>query len=391
MTGFLLAFHPVFRRVALHELQVIDPGAQVLAEVDPAVAHVRSALPRDEFVARLVAARPVFIRHAAPVEQDVDLSEAEEPMVALVAAFDPAGRLEPAGTFAVEARKLHGAGEGVPFGARDVEVRLGTCLAERGYVVDLEAPERVVSVALNRWRALMGVSRPADNLSPHADEYRRWSRWPTPVSRAEFKLREALELWPLALPPGGRALDVGAAPGGWTHVLAGVNVRVWAVDPADLSEVVLANPLVTHVRARMEAATLEAESFDLVVNDMNLDPDESAALMCEAARRLAPHAPAIMTIKVTVRSPLRLIRGTIAVLQHAYEVHGVRNLFHNRQEVTAFLRRKRAIRPGWEPLVGHDPEASARRREWRQGHTMDADEGEIPLVLRRPAGASGER
>ncbi|HXM57467.1 MAG TPA: SAM-dependent methyltransferase [Candidatus Dormibacteraeota bacterium] len=389
MTGFLLAFHPVFRRVALREVHAVDPGAQVVEELDPAAAHVRPAVPRREFVARLAAARPVFVRHAAPVELDVDLSEAEDPMATLVAAFDPS-RLDPAKTFAVESRKLHVAGEGVPFGARDVEVRLGTCLAERGFPVDMEAPDQLVSVALHRWRALVGVSRPADNLSPHADEYRRYSRLPSPVSRAGAKLREALELWPLDLPAGRRALDVGAAPGGWTHVLAGLGLRVVAVDPADLSEVVLANPLVTHVRARMETAGLESESFDLVVNDMNLDPDESAALMCEAAPYLAPGAPAIMTIKVTVRSPLRLIRGTIAVLQHAYQVHGVRNLFHNRQEVTVLLRRKAAIRPGWEPLVGHDPGASARRREWRRSHAMDPGEGEIPLVLRRPAAAVAE-
>jgi hypothetical protein len=124
-----------------------------------------------------------------------------------------------------------------------------------------------------------------------------------------------------------------------------------------------------------------------VVNDMNLEPDESAALMCEAARYLAPGAPAIMTIKVTVRSPLRLVRGTLAVLQHAYEARGVRSLFHNRQEVTVILRRRPVVQPGWEQLVGHDPDASARRRAWRRAHEPRPDEGEIPLVLRRPAGA----
>src|SRR5947209_7378731 len=100
------------------------------------------------------------------------------PRPAFLPAFDPAGRLEPGRTFAVQARKLHVTGEGVPFGARDVEVQLGTCLAERGFPVDMEAPDLLVSVALHHWRALAGVSRPADNLGPHADEYRRWSRLP---------------------------------------------------------------------------------------------------------------------------------------------------------------------------------------------------------------------
>ena len=39
-----------------------------------------------------------------------------------------------------------------------------------------------------------------------------------------------------------------------------------------------------------------------------------------------------------------------------------------------------AIRPGWEPLVGHDPGASARRREWRRSHAMDPGEGETLLA-----------
>jgi len=333
-------------------------------------------------VRRLNEALPVFIRHATPVDAELDLADATDPMEELIAAFDPA-TLHRASTFAVESRKLKATGEGVPFRARDVEVQLGSRLERAGFAVDLLVPAQVVSVALVGWRALIGASRVADNLGAHADDYRRYSRWPSAVSRAEFKLREALEVWPLSLPAAGRALDIGAAPGGWSHVLAGRGMHVTAVDPADLAEEVLANPLVVHVRARVEAAELEDDSFDLVVDDMNLDPDESAATMCGAARYLAPGAPAIMTIKVTVRAPLRLIRGTVAVLQHAYEVRGLRNLSHNRQEVTALLRRKPAITPGWEELVGHDPAASERRRAWRQSHRLDPSEGALPLVLRR--------
>src|SRR5262245_13787628 len=136
MTGFLLAFQPVFRHVALRELHAVDPEALVVAQLGPTVVHVRPSLPRAAFGARLREAAPVFIRHAAPVEVEVDVSDAPDPMAALIAAFDPAGRLDPAKTFAVQARRLHAGGEGVRFGARDVEVQLGTSLAERGYEVD---------------------------------------------------------------------------------------------------------------------------------------------------------------------------------------------------------------------------------------------------------------
>ncbi len=54
------------------------------------------------------------------------------------------------------------------------------------------------------------------------------------ISRAEFKLLEALEVFGVSLPSRGRALDLGAAPGGWTRLLLEASLSVVAVDPANL-------------------------------------------------------------------------------------------------------------------------------------------------------------
>ncbi|WIM09790.1 SAM-dependent methyltransferase [Enhydrobacter sp.] len=61
-----------------------------------------------------------------------------------------------------------------------------------------------------------------------------------PPSRAYLKLWEALVRlgrWPQ---PGQRCVDLGAAPGGWTHVLARLGARVVAVDKAPLDPEVMA-------------------------------------------------------------------------------------------------------------------------------------------------------
>ena len=54
------------------------------------------------------------------------------------------------------------------------------------------------------------------------------------ASRAYFKLEEALDLAGVDDLHGSRALDLGAAPGGWTEVLLDRGASVVAVDPGAL-------------------------------------------------------------------------------------------------------------------------------------------------------------
>ncbi|HEV7264156.1 MAG TPA: SAM-dependent methyltransferase [Falsiroseomonas sp.] len=66
-----------------------------------------------------------------------------------------------------------------------------------------------------------------------------------PPSRAYLKLWEALTRLGVHPAPGERCLDLGAAPGGWTWVLAKLGARVEAVDKAALDPRVAAMPGVT--------------------------------------------------------------------------------------------------------------------------------------------------
>src|SRR5207244_7759516 len=74
-------------------------------------------------------------------------------------------------------------------------------------------------------------------------------------SRSSIKLAEALLVFLSEnervdlLRPGMRAVDLGAAPGGWTWQLAERGLRVTAVDNAALRGAVRSDPLVTHVQA----------------------------------------------------------------------------------------------------------------------------------------------
>ncbi len=94
------------------------------------------------------------------------------------------------------------------------------------------------------------------------------------VSRAYFKLFEALLRFDVKLPRGGKGLDIGASPGGWTQCLVEHGLTVWAVDPAPLTlreetmkNVVWLGGLSTspQVEERLRADG----PFDVIVCDMN--------------------------------------------------------------------------------------------------------------------------
>jgi 23S rRNA (cytidine2498-2'-O)-methyltransferase len=73
---------------------------------------------------------------------------------------------------------------------------------------------------------------------------------------------------------------------------------------------------------------------------MAIDPDESAGILCDIASALAAGTQVIMTIKLPTLNVRRWLPKTTEIVETAFEVEAMRHLFHNRQEVTALLRRR---------------------------------------------------
>ncbi|MEZ4734700.1 MAG: SAM-dependent methyltransferase [Caldilineaceae bacterium] len=168
---------------------------------------------------------------------------------------------------------------------------------------------------------------------------RRFAREPEQVSRAEFKLLEALEIFTITLPPRGVALDLGASPGGWTRVLRQHDQYVTAVDPGDLDPRVAADRGVRHKRMTAEQYLAnEPDQFDLIVNDMRMDARDSARMMVAYAKQLYRHGLVIMTLKLPEENRRPILDHAFTILQQAYTLVGARQLFHNRSEITVYLR-----------------------------------------------------
>ena len=94
-----------------------------------------------------------------------------------------------------------------------------------------------------------------------------------PPNRAYLKLWEALCLLGRYPQPGDFALDLGAAPGGWSYVLHTCGARVWAIDKAPLDQKIVRLP---GIRPYQQSAfALKPENFeqlDWLVGDIACYP-----------------------------------------------------------------------------------------------------------------------
>jgi 23S rRNA (cytidine2498-2'-O)-methyltransferase len=168
---------------------------------------------------------------------------------------------------------------------------------------------------------------------------RRFKREEGQISRAEFKLLEAVELFGLELPAGGRALDLGAAPGGWSRVLRRHAMQVVAVDPADLHPSLASDPAVVHHRQKVQDYFPASEQFDIILNDMRLDARDSVRCMLVAAENLKAEGIGIMSVKLPARKMAQIAARSLEMLRQEYQIVGARQLFHNRREITVALKK----------------------------------------------------
>jgi len=292
-----------------------------------------------EAMERLREADTRFIARVAPAQAQVALGPGPESLERLAEATVGLDRLPRGVTFIVRCRR-RGEHE---FRSRDVERVVGMALEERaGAVAEFEAePEYTVSVEIFQDRAYIGINPTAMLAHKGLRGARKYAPGQRPLNRAQHKLREALATFGIELRPAMRALDLGAAPGGWTAVLADAGCSVVAVDKGELDAQVAQRPEVEHLRvSAQDALNQDLGGFDIIVNDMNLDPAESADLMCAFAERLRPGGAAIMTIKFVTPARRQHEREATERLSRCYEDIRIRRLPHNRFEATAAMRRK---------------------------------------------------
>lgn len=329
-----------FEAAAREELRALLPDAHFRPLFLKGNLLVTTSALESEAAARLRDSGTGAVASAAPVQRVVRLSSGEDPAEAVAAVAAAVGRLRPGETFVVRCRRR---GEH-PWQARDLERGTAARIAAlTGAVGEYEREtDWHVTIQVYQDLAYVGVVRPGDMVQKRTAPLRRYAPGERPLNRAQWKLKEAFEAFGIPRPVG-RALDLGSAPGGWAAVLAETAREVVAVDPADLDRSVAELPNVRHLRCRAEELAGRPElggGFELLTCDVNLDPQEAARLVCQAAPWLAPGAWAVMTIKYVTRERRRHEREATAMLAAEYGGIRLRHLPHNAWETTAAMHRR---------------------------------------------------
>lgn len=116
---------------------------------------------------------------------------------------------------------------------------------------------------------------------------------------------------------------------------------VTAVDPAWLHNSLQNDNNVRHLRMTAAAYLYdEPDTFDLIVNDMRMDARDSARLMVDYAQYLYHDGAAVMTFKLPGDKRQQALDHAFNILKQAYTIQGVRQLFHNRSEITVYLKKR---------------------------------------------------
>lgn len=373
--------------LCLDEIKRI-PGCVFDKWLMPGVGIIKLPGEFREAASAVRSTRPVFLRHIFPLQTLVSIEDelshgswqetlASERLVgAVLELFES---VESVAVFSVQVRILDT--ENYRFNKYDITQLLSAKIQANGGILSVNEPEYVLSLVIHRGTAYIGLSKVSDNLSAWPGGMRRYAKYDEQISRAEFKLLEALEVFDCALPERGCALDLGAAPGGWSKVLLDAGMNVVAVDPGKLDEsltsvnpgntrpklihfqglsqeylsYILSEPGSPEYQAGLRkllqpgrstvnkrASDYHSVRFDLLVNDMRLDVPDSARIMLDAAELLPSGGLMIMTFKLSGNRSriIKQIASGLTMLESKFRITDAKQLFHNRSEITVTGKRK---------------------------------------------------
>lgn len=281
---------------------------------------------------------PIFLRHMFPVQDELVMQQDELALPRLREACEPLlAQVEQGSAVAVQCRLL----DAIPsYRPVDVKRAIDGAVQGRGLLATVKDPSLVLSVLVAHERAYLGLSTPRENLSSWNGGAAHYGKAKGALSRAAHKLEEACEVLDVDLRGMEQALDLGAAPGGFTSFLLERGFYVTAVDTGLLDSELLAHPRLTYIQANAKNIKPQEASFDLITCDISRDALRTADMLMDLAPCLRPMGKLLLTVKFMGREPLPLIRQCLKRISQEFVFVRGRHLWHNREEVTLYLVRE---------------------------------------------------
>ncbi|WP_263139513.1 23S rRNA (cytidine(2498)-2'-O)-methyltransferase RlmM [Pseudomonas sp. RIT-PI-AD] len=231
---------------------------------------------------------------------------------------------------------------------RKFEGPLRKALVQAGRLIEDPRAARLLLTFKSGREVFLGLAEP-DNSAPWPMGIPRLKFPREAPSRSTLKLEEAWhqfvprEEWDKRLAPEMTAVDLGAAPGGWTWQLVNRHIKVIAVDNGPMAESLMDSGLVEHARA--DGFTFKPRRpVDWMVCDIVEKPARSAALI-ETWLGEGWCREAVVNLKLPMKQRYAEVSRLLERIEDGLRARGLRvaigckQLYHDREEVTCHLRR----------------------------------------------------
>jgi 23S rRNA (cytidine2498-2'-O)-methyltransferase len=323
-----------FAQYALEEIRRLFPDLKFQYLESGEIFWFKTATLREDLLHRLRENEPIFLRHVQPVDHELVITRTLQDLTALQALASSETRFQKGEKVAIQVRKQ----SGIDFAYTPVQLKAALSIEQFGVISVAREADWILSIYLSAEKLYWGISRPVENLSDWSGGAVRFQKEAAQISRAKFKLLEAESAFAIDFRQFQNALDIGAAPGGWTEFLLERGLRVTAVDPGKLDAALLKNPRLTYLPRNAENIDFPAQSFDLLVCDMNGSPNQTAKLIAKLLPMLKVEGILLLTIKLMHKKPFQTVKETLVTLGNRVVLVRAKQLFHNREELTLYLK-----------------------------------------------------
>jgi 23S rRNA (cytidine2498-2'-O)-methyltransferase len=330
-----------FGKLAVSELTRLFDQVKTQSISPGDVFRIETDVSREEALTRIHEKEPIFLRHLHPADLTIPITDSEETLAVIGAAVREADLPIRGKKVAVQSRKAEAPqtplAEIQPI---DVKRSIDQVLTETyGAIPVVQDMEWIVSVYLGRDTVYIGWSTPKENLSSWSGGAIHFRKEDGDISRAKFKLMEAESAFGLDFGDFHSALDIGAAPGGWSSFLLERGLRVTAVDPADMHPSLLREHGFTFLRKNAANVRFPDGEFDLLVCDMSWDPLNMAELVKRLLPAVSKDGTILTTVKLMHGKAFATLREVEGIMEPEATLVKTKQLFHNREELTCRWRR----------------------------------------------------
>ncbi|WP_127533674.1 RlmE/FtsJ family methyltransferase, partial [Paenibacillus kobensis] len=277
VTAWIGTSNQGYAPLAMEEIRRTLSGASVRVLAPAETFIIESPFDRTETLRVLSEYPSVFLRHIQPIDGILVLDGERDPLEWLSEQVRVAQAVLTGKHAAVHIRRAEGSA--FERSVLDTKTSVDAALRDIGAEPDQRSPEQIVSVYAVKDQLMYGIGTPEELMSDWPGGAIRFHREDGQISRAKFKLIEAERAFGLQYSQYREALDIGAAPGGWTSLLLERGVKVTAVDPGDMHPSLKRHPNLKIMKRNASDVKFKPGTFDLLVCDMSWSPMQMVKLV----------------------------------------------------------------------------------------------------------------